>query len=54
VNPTRSYKQSDYTWKVTDSLASDNLLPMAELLREEEVAPRPRKVDVYCATASIR
>ncbi|HLJ92767.1 MAG TPA: hypothetical protein VKU02_06175 [Gemmataceae bacterium] len=32
--PTRSYKQGDETWKETDSLGADDLLPMAELLRQ--------------------
>jgi len=32
--PTRSYKQGDETWKETDSLSADDLLPMAELLRQ--------------------
>lgn len=32
--PTRSYKQGDDTWKETDSLATDDLLPMAELFRQ--------------------
>ena len=34
VNPTRSYKQGDETWKETDSLNADDMLPMAELFRE--------------------
>jgi hypothetical protein len=34
VNPTRSYKSGDDTWKESDSLNADDLLPMAELLRE--------------------
>jgi hypothetical protein len=34
VNPTRSYKSGDDAWKETDSLNADDLLPMAELLRE--------------------
>ena len=34
VNPTRSYKQGDDAWKETDSLNADDLLAMAELLRE--------------------
>jgi hypothetical protein len=34
VNTMRSYKQSDDTWKDTDSLNADDLLPIAELLRE--------------------
>jgi hypothetical protein len=32
--PTRSYKQGDETWKETDSLSADDLLPMVELLRQ--------------------
>ena len=31
VIPTRSYKQGDETWKETDSLGFDDLLPMAKL-----------------------
>jgi hypothetical protein len=34
VNPTRSYKASDDAWRETDSLSQDDILPMAELLRE--------------------
>lgn len=34
VNPQRSYRQGDDTWKETDSLNADDLLAMAELLRE--------------------
>jgi len=34
ATPQRSYKQGDDTWKETDSLNADDLLPMAELLRE--------------------
>ena len=34
ANPVRSYKQGDDTWKETDSLNADDLLAMAELLRE--------------------
>jgi hypothetical protein len=34
VNPQRSYKAGDETWKETDSLSADDMLPMAELLRE--------------------
>lgn len=37
VNPMRSYKQGDDTWKETDSLSADDLLAMAELLREAYV-----------------
>ena len=33
-SPQRSYKSGDDTWKETDSLSQDDLLPMAELLRE--------------------
>ena len=32
--PSRSYKQGDETWKETDSLGQDDLLPMAELHRQ--------------------
>jgi hypothetical protein len=32
VLPSRSYKQGDETWKETDSLNFDDLLPMAKLL----------------------
>ncbi len=32
VVPTRSYKQDDDVWKVTDSLGYDDLLIMAKLL----------------------
>ena len=34
VQPSRSYKQGDEIWKETDSLGSDDLLPMAELHRQ--------------------
>ncbi|MBP3955442.1 hypothetical protein J8F10_09125 [Gemmata sp. G18] len=34
ANPTRSYRQGDETWKETDSLNTDDLLAMAELMRE--------------------
>jgi hypothetical protein len=34
VNLSRSYRQGDETWKETDSLNADDLLAMAELLRE--------------------
>ncbi|APW58632.1 hypothetical protein [Paludisphaera borealis] len=33
VNPARSYKAGDETWKETDSLGADDLLIMAELHR---------------------
>ncbi len=32
VNPARSYKKVDETWKETDSLGFDDLLTMAKLL----------------------
>jgi len=32
VIPSRGYKQGEDTWKETDSLNSDDLLPMAKLL----------------------
>ena len=32
VNPSRSYKKGDETWKETDSLGFDDLLAMAKLL----------------------
>lgn len=32
VNPSRSYKTGDETWKQSDSLGFDDLLPMAKLL----------------------
>ena len=34
VNPSRSYKNGDETWKESDSLGTDDLLIMAELLRQ--------------------
>src|SRR5258708_7964791 len=34
ATPSRSYKQGDETWKETDSLGYDDLLPMAELHRQ--------------------
>ena len=34
ANPQRSYKSGDDTWKESDSLNADDLLAMAELLRE--------------------
>ena len=34
VQPSRSYKQGDETWKETDSLGEDDLLAMAELHRQ--------------------
>jgi hypothetical protein len=34
VNPSRSYKAGDETWKDSDSLGFDDLLIMAELLRQ--------------------
>ena len=32
VNPSRSYKKGDETWKETDSLGFDDLLTMAKLI----------------------
>jgi len=32
ATPSRGYKQGDDTWKETDSLNQDDLLPMAKLL----------------------
>ncbi|MDG3006433.1 hypothetical protein [Paludisphaera mucosa] len=37
ANPQRSYKAGDDTWKNSDSLNGDDLLAMAELLREAYV-----------------
>ena len=37
VNPTRSYRGTDDEWRETDSLGTDDLLTMAELLREAYV-----------------
>jgi hypothetical protein len=34
ATPQRSYRQGDETWRETDSLNADDLLAMAELLRE--------------------
>ena len=34
VDPIRSYKNGDETWKETDSLGFDDALIMAELLRQ--------------------
>jgi hypothetical protein len=34
INPSRSYKQDDGSWKETSNLGQDDLLPMAELHRE--------------------
>ena len=34
INPQRSYRNGDDTWKETDSLNTDDLLAMSELLRE--------------------
>ncbi len=34
ATPQRSYRDGDDTWRETDSLNADDLLPMAELLRE--------------------
>lgn len=37
VEPQRSYKAGDDTWKETPSLNADDILPIAELLREAYV-----------------
>ena len=42
-NPTRSYRSGDDTWKETDSLGGDDLLAMAELLREAHAWARNQK-----------
>src|SRR3954471_6398553 len=42
ANPQRSYKAGDDTWKETDSLNADDLLAMAELLREAYAGSRCR------------
>lgn len=34
VTPQRSYRSGDDTWRETESLGQDDILPMAELLRE--------------------
>ena len=34
AQPSRSYKAGDETWKESDSIGSDDLLPMAELHRQ--------------------
>jgi hypothetical protein len=34
VNPSRGYKKDDDIWRETDSLGFDDLLTMAELLRQ--------------------
>ena len=34
MTPSRGYKNGDDIWKETESLNSDDALPMAELLRE--------------------
>jgi len=36
VTPSRGYKQGDDGWKETDSLGSDDLLPMAKLLDQAD------------------
>ncbi len=36
VVPSRSYKLGDETWKETDSLGFDDLLPMAKLLDQAD------------------
>ena len=37
VIPSRGYKTGDDTWKETDSLNGDDLLPMAALLEQADV-----------------
>ncbi len=57
VVPTRSYKQGDDTWKETDSLNSDDLLPMAKLLdlahtwvmHQQQADSKARKESVQAA-----
>lgn len=43
VTPQRSYRAGDDTWRETDSLNADDILPMAELLRESYVWIRNQK-----------
>ena len=43
ATPMRSFKQGDDTWRETDSLNQDDLLAMAELLREAHVWIRMQK-----------
>lgn len=43
ATPQRSYKQGEETWKETDSLNADDLLAMAELLREAHAWIRMQK-----------
>ena len=40
VNPSRSYKKGDETWKETDSLGFDDLLTMAKLLDQAHTLDR--------------
>jgi hypothetical protein len=43
VNPSRGYKKGDDAWRETDQLGADDLLPMAELLREAYAWIREQK-----------
>jgi hypothetical protein len=43
VTPTRSYRQGDDTWRETESFNAEDILPMAELLREAYVWIRNQK-----------
>lgn len=43
ATPQRSYSKADDTWQETDSLREEDLLPMAELLREAKAWIRNRK-----------
>src|SRR5262249_32663549 len=43
VNPARSYKQGDDTWRETDSLGFDDLLTMAKLLAQAHPWTTPQQ-----------
>ena len=43
ATPMRSYRQGDDTWRETDNLNQDDLLAMAELLRESYAWIRMQK-----------
>jgi hypothetical protein len=46
VNPSRSYKKGDETWKETDSLGFDDLMTMAKLLDQAHTwIARPMQAD---------
>jgi hypothetical protein len=58
VTPSRGYKQGDDGWKETDSLNSDDLLPMAKLLdlahtwvMHQQQADQKAKKDAAAAAA---